>query len=208
MSKPRRSSFSFPNLLLSCLNLTLFILSAASIAPTLLLRTPPTSLGAAILLVSLSTLAAAFVGFYSYLAGCCFLTHIALLLASLLGQVLVVLALFLRERSSLSMLKSPRDLREAKLLVRAECGVMMAMLLVEVVVLVISCCVQVCWVREYESMEAEREMAARRRSRRVAQVQEEAMANAAKIAEVKSKEFDEKMRNKYGQAWVKTDFEG
>lgn len=41
----------------------------------------------------------------------------------------------------------------------------------------------------------------------MAKVQEESMANAVKIAEVKGREFDEKMKCKYGQ-WVKTDFEG
>ncbi|GFS33779.1 putative membrane lipoprotein [Actinidia rufa] len=64
-----------------------------------------------------------------------------------------------------------------------------------------------CWVREYEGLEAEREVSAKKRSRRIARVQEESMANAAKIAEVKAKELDEKVKNKYGQ-WVKTDFEG
>ncbi|GFS33768.1 putative membrane lipoprotein [Actinidia rufa] len=66
---------------------------------------------------------------------------------------------------------------------------------------------QSCWVREYEGLEAEREVSAKKRSRRIARVQEESMANAAKIAEVKAKELDEKVKNKYGQ-WVKTDFEG
>ncbi|KAL6222051.1 hypothetical protein ACLB2K_005443 [Fragaria x ananassa] len=36
----------------------------------------------------------------------------------------------------------------------------------------------------------------KKRSRRIAKVQEESMANAEKIAEIKAKEFDEKMKNK------------
>lgn len=40
----------------------------------------------------------------------------------------------------------------------------------------------------------------------MARVQEESMANAAKITEVRAKELDEKMMGKYGQ-WIKTDFE-
>ena len=48
---------------------------------------------------------------------------------------------------------------------------------------------------------------AKNRSRRIAQVQEESMANAEKIKEIKAKELEEKMKSKYGQ-WVKTDFEG
>ena len=48
---------------------------------------------------------------------------------------------------------------------------------------------------------------ARKRSRRIAKVQEESMPNVAKISDVKAKELDDKMKSKYGQ-WVKTDFEG
>lgn len=85
----------------------------------------------------------------------------------------------------------------------------MAMLLLQLVVFVLSCAVQSCWVREYEGLEAEREAATRKRSQRIAKVQEESLANAEKIAEIKAKEFDEKMKNKCGHVqWVKTDFEG
>ncbi|PON55587.1 hypothetical protein TorRG33x02_298800 [Trema orientale] len=202
-----RSSLSFPNLLLSCLNFTLFILSAASLAPIILLRTPPTSFGMAFLMVSSISLLSSFVGFYSQLAHFCFITHVSLLLASLIGQLLGILALFTKEKSTLSLLRSNRDPREAKLLVRLECGVLMAMFLLQVAVFVLSCAVQSCWVREYEGLEAEREAVAKKRSRRIAQVQEESMANAEKIKEIKAKELEEKMKSKYGQ-WVKTDFEG
>lgn len=83
----------------------------------------------------------------------------------------------------------------------------MAMFLMQVVVLVLSCAVQHCWMKEYEGLEAEREAAVKKRSRRIARVQEESMANAVKIAEIKAKESDDKLKSKYGQ-WVKTDFEG
>ncbi|XP_022728957.1 uncharacterized protein LOC111284539 [Durio zibethinus] len=206
-SSKLRSSFSFPNLLLSCLSFVLFNLSASSLAPIALLKMPPASLGLAFLMVSCISLLSSFVGFYSQLTHSCFITHISLLLASLMGQVLSILALYTREKSSLSMLKSPRDPKEAKLLVRVECGIFMAMLLMQLVVLVLTCTVHNFWVREYEGLEAEREATAKKRSRKVARVQEESMANAAKIAEIKAKEFDEKMKSKYCQ-WVKTDFEG
>ncbi|KAI6679805.1 hypothetical protein NL676_033686 [Syzygium grande] len=202
-----RSSCSFPNLLLSCLNFFLFILSAASFAPVILLRMPPTSLGLAFLVISSMSLVSSFVGFYSQLTRFCFVTHVSILLASLSGQVIGVLALFTKEASSLSLLKSRRDPKEAKVLVRLECGVLMAMLLMELVVLVLTCAVHSCWVREYEGLGAERDAVEKKRSMRIARVQEESMANAAKIAEVKAKELDERMRCKYGQ-WVKTDFEG
>ncbi|XP_052182273.1 uncharacterized protein LOC127794967 [Diospyros lotus] len=205
-SKLRRSC-SFPNLLLSCLNFFLFILSAASLLPTIILKMPPTSLGWALLMVSCISLLSSFVGFFSQLTHLCFITHVSFLLASSIGQLLGILALFTKEKSSLSMLKSPRDPREAKLLVRLECGILMAMFVVQVGVLILTCAVHSCWVREYEGLEAEREATARKRSRRMAKVQEESMENAAKIAEMKAKELDEKMKNKYGQ-WVKTDFEG
>lgn len=105
------------------------------------------------------------------------------------------------------MIKSPRDPKEAKLLVRVECGALMAMFILQVMALALSCAVHSCWIRDYEGLEAEREAADEKRSRRIARVQEESMANAAKIAEIKAKEFDEKIKSKYGQ-WVKTDFEG
>lgn len=92
-------------------------------------------------------------------------------------------------------------------MVRLECGVLTAMFLMQLVVLVLSCGVHCCWVREYEGLEAEREAAERKRSRRIAKVQEESMANAAKITEIKAKELDERMRSKYVQL-VKTDIEG
>lgn len=117
-----------------------------------------------------------------------------------------MLALFTKEKASLTLLKSPRDPKEAKLLVRVECGALMAMCMLQMVVLVLSCAVHSCLVKDYEGLEAEKEASAKKRSRRVARVQEESMANASKIAEVKDKEFDEKMNSKYGK-WVKTDFE-
>lgn len=42
---------------------------------------------------------------------------------------------------------------------------------------------------------------------KITKVQEESMADTAKIVEVKAKEMDERMRCKHKQ-WVKTDFEG
>lgn len=104
------------------------------------------------------------------------------------------------------MLKSARDPKEAKLLVRLECGALMAMCMLQLVVLLLSCAVHSCWVKDYEELEAEKEASARKRSRRIARVQEESMANATKVADIKGKEFDEKVKSKYGQ-WVKTDFE-
>lgn len=105
------------------------------------------------------------------------------------------------------MLKSPRDPREAKLLVRLECGILMAMFVMQLCVLTLTCAVHSCWLREYEGFEVEREETAKKRRQKIARVQEESMANATKIAEIKGKEFDAKMKNKYGQ-WVKSDFEG
>ncbi|KAK2974974.1 hypothetical protein RJ640_009133 [Escallonia rubra] len=200
-SSKLRSSCSFPNMLLSFFNFLICILSAASLAPVIFLKMPPTSMGWALLMVSSISLISSFVGFYSQLMHCCFLTHISLLLASSIGQLLAILSLFTKEKSSLSMLKSPRDPREAKLLVRLECGVLMAMFVMQLGVLALTCAVHSCWVREYEGIEAEREKTARRRSRRIARVQEESMANVAQISDSKAKELDEKMKTKYGQ-WL------
>ncbi|XP_021715147.1 uncharacterized protein LOC110683101 [Chenopodium quinoa] len=208
-SSKLRNSFSFPNLLLSCLNLILFILSTASLAPILLLKTPPSSLGYAIIISSSISLLSSFIGFYSRLTHLCFVTYISFLLASLASQVLSFMALFLKEKMSLSILNSPRDPKEAKVLVRLECGILMVMFVLQVVVLVVSCLIHRCWVREYQGLEEEREKISRKRSRRIAGIDEESVANgAAKVSEDKAKEFDEKVKSKFGEKWVKNDFEG
>ncbi|KAL0410419.1 UNVERIFIED_CONTAM: hypothetical protein Slati_3631600 [Sesamum latifolium] len=202
-SKLRNSSCSFLNLLLSFFNFILFLLSAASFAPTLLLKNPPTSLGWAFLLISSLSLLSSFTGFCSHF--CC-ITHVSLLSSSA-AQLLGILALFTKEKSSLSMLKSPRDPREAKLLVRLECGALMAMFVMQLAVALLCCVVHSCWVREYRGLEAERNATAEKRRRKMARVQEESMANAARIADVRGMELEEKMKSKYG-AWGKNDVEG
>ncbi|KAL3642890.1 hypothetical protein CASFOL_013705 [Castilleja foliolosa] len=203
-SKPRSSSScSFLNLLISFLNFILFILSATSLAPTILLKMPPTSLGWAFIITSTISLFSSFIGFFPRLARLCHVTHISLLLASAVAQLLGVLALFAKEKSSLVMFGSTRDPREAKVLVRLECGVLMAMFVMQLGVLILCCAAHSCGVRECEGVEAEKRM------QRIASVQEESMANynAAKIVELKNKELGEKVNiNKYGQ--FKNDFQG
>ncbi|KAI4344602.1 hypothetical protein L6164_011809 [Bauhinia variegata] len=205
-SSKLRNTCSFTTLLLFCLNFTLFILSAASFVPTILLRMPPTSFGMAFLMVSGISILSSFVGFYSQLTHLCSIIHISLLLASLIGQLLTILALFTKEKASLSMLKSPRDPIVAKLLARVECGVLMSVFMLQFVVLILRCAVLSCWVKEYKELEAEREAISNKRSRRIAKVQEESIANASKIAEINAKELEEKMKSKYGQ-WGNTDLE-
>ncbi|KAL7136859.1 hypothetical protein ABFS83_10G057700 [Erythranthe nasuta] len=207
-SNSRRNSCSFINLLLSFLNFILFILSAASFAPTISLKMPPTSLGWAFLTISSISLLSSFIGFYSRLAHFCYITHVSLLLASSTGQLLGFLALFTKEESSISMLGSRRDPREAKVLVRLECGVLMAMFVMQMGVLILSFAVHSCLVREYEGLEAERDASVEKRRAKIARVQEESMANAEKIVELKNREFDDKMKSKYGNNgsnWMKND---
>ncbi|XP_073158745.1 uncharacterized protein [Henckelia pumila] len=206
-SSKLRNSCSFLNLLLSFFNFILFILSAASLAPIISLKLPPTSLGCAFIFVSCISLLSAFIGFFSQLTHFCYVTHVSLLLASSLGQILGILALYTKEKSSLDMFKSPRDPREAKLLVRLECGVLMVMFVMQFGVMILTCVMNRCWVREYEGLEAERDAMETKRRQRIARVQEESMAEAARIAELKGKEMDEKVKNKYGQQ-MKTDLEG
>ncbi|KAL3747087.1 hypothetical protein ACJRO7_015944 [Eucalyptus globulus] len=164
-----RSSYSLPNHLLSCLQFILFTLSAASLAPTILLKIPPTLLGLAFPVMS-SVLFISFVGFYSQLLRFCFMTHFLILLALLSSQVLSIRVLFTRETSRLSLLRSQR-LEEAKVLL---------------VVLVRTCIVHNCWVRECEGLGAKRYVVEEKRSMRIAKVREESMANAARIVEVKA----------------------
>lgn len=85
------------------------------------------------------------------------------------------------------MLISSRDPREAKTLVRIECGVFLAMTPLQMIVLVLACALHCYWarVREYcEGIDAE-----------------EAIGS-----DVKAMELEEKTKEKHVQ-WVKTDFE-
>lgn len=201
MAKIRSSSCTFPNLLLSFLNFILFLLSASSIVPIIFLKMPPTSLGWAFLMISSISLFSSFIGFYSQLARFCFVTHISLLLASSIGQILGFLALFTKESSSLSLLKSKRDPKESKVLARVECGVLMSMFVVQLGVVILTCAVRSCCFLESDR---EVEMGRKRSQRKVQQVEEEQSMNNTSIIngdEVKGKEFGEMMKSKYGQ-WV------
>lgn len=101
------------------------------------------------------------------------------------------------------MLKSPRDPREAKVLVRLECGLMMVMFVMQMGVLVVSCVVQRCWVREYQSAEAAKDTWARKKSEWMAKVHDDEciVPTTINMDEVKGVELDEKMKSKYGR-WV------
>ncbi|KAE8664347.1 OBP3-responsive protein 4 isoform 5 [Hibiscus syriacus] len=77
-----------------------------------------------------------------------------------------------REKSSISMLKTTLEVKEAKLFARVECGVFIAMSVMQLLVLALSFAVHHCWVREYGGLEAERESTAKKRSRRLQRVQE------------------------------------
>ncbi|KAL8239988.1 hypothetical protein R6Q59_016555 [Mikania micrantha] len=68
-------------------------------------------------------------GFYSHL---CFITHATLLIATLAAQLVAILALFSKEKSTLFLLKSPRDPREVMVLGRLECGLFMAIFMLQV----------------------------------------------------------------------------
>ncbi|KAL5697513.1 hypothetical protein ACHQM5_028646 [Ranunculus cassubicifolius] len=198
------SSCSFPSLLLSFLNLILFILCSSSLALLFLLKNPPTSFGWALYMISGVSLFSSIIGFWSHLTRLCFITHISLGIASVTGQILAILALFTREDSCLRSINSTRDPKEAKVLIRMECGALMGMVMMQLSVLLLSLILHCCWVREYQGLENVKEEYAKKRSRNMARVQEESMVNAAKIAEVRAKELDEKMKNKYGQ-WVNTE---
>ncbi|MQL80463.1 hypothetical protein Taro_012915 [Colocasia esculenta] len=189
---PPHSASLLVGLLLSYLNLLLFFLAATSFAPPLFLRRPPAAFSWALLVVSAATLLASALGFCAHLSRCCFAGHTALIVASSVGQMLGFLALFLREERSLALLASRQSPRETRFLFRAKEGVLAAMFLVQSL------------VREYEGLEAEREVAVRKRSWRMARVQEESLANAATMAELKEKELENKMRNMYEQ-WAMID---
>ncbi|KAI3724785.1 hypothetical protein L1987_64550 [Smallanthus sonchifolius] len=146
------SSSSFPYVFLACLNFTLFILSLISLAPTIIINPTPTSMGWALIIVSSISLLSSFIGFYSRF---CFVTHVTLLIASLAAQLLAIFALFTKENSTLLMMKSGRDPREVMVLGRLECGVLMAMFMLQVCV---SGCAKWCWVRDYKTL-AEESMA-------------------------------------------------
>nr|XP_043627277.1 uncharacterized protein LOC122598862 [Erigeron canadensis] len=144
------TSSCFPYAVLTCMNFSVFILSGASLVPTIIIRSPPTSMGWALVTVSSISLLSSFLGFYSRLTHFCFVTHVTLLITSLAAQFLAILALFTKENSSLSMLKSPRDPREAMVLVRLECGVLIVMFVMQLGVLCLTYTTNCCLAREYE----------------------------------------------------------
>ncbi|URE47599.1 hypothetical protein MUK42_15054 [Musa troglodytarum] len=199
-----RSSSSLPNLLLSSLNLLLLVLASASFAPVFLLRTSPTSSGWALFTVSSTTVLSSLLGFFSQLTRLCFVTHVFFILASSVGQALSFLALFLRPEPSLQLLGSDRSRKEQRVLMKVEEALLLGMFLVQSLVLVSACAVQRWWLRQYEEVEAEREASARKRNRRMARVQEEAIANAEAVA----RELEEKTRRGKQGRWAKNDFEG
>ncbi|CAL9100241.1 unnamed protein product [Musa textilis] len=199
-----RSSSSLPNLLLSSLNLLLLVLASASFAPVFLLRTSPTSSGWALFTVSSTTVLSSLLGFFSQLTRLCFVTHVSFILASSVGQALSFLALFLRPEPSLQLLGSDRSRKEQRVLMKVEEALLLGMFLVQSLVLVSACAVQRWWLRQYEEVEAEREASARKRNRRMARVQEEAIANAEAVA----RELEEKTRRGKQGRWAKNDFEG
>ncbi|XP_064985256.1 uncharacterized protein LOC135624999 [Musa acuminata AAA Group] len=200
-----RSSSSLPNLLHSSLNLLLLlVLASASFVPVFLLRTSPTSSGWALFTVSSTTVLSSLLGFFSQLTRLCFVTHVSFILASSVGQSLSFLALFLLPEPSLRLLGSDRSRKEQRVLMKVEEALLLGMFLVQSLALVSACPVQRWWLRQYEEVEAEREASARKRSRRMARVQEEAIANAEAVA----RELEEKTRRSKEGRWAKNDFEG
>ncbi|KAL8493069.1 hypothetical protein ACS0TY_024328 [Phlomoides rotata] len=151
-SKTRKSSCSIINLVLSLFKSILLILSVASLAPTIYLKMSLTSPGYAVVTISSISIMSSFVGLCSQF---CYITHFALLIASSAGQLLGILVLFAKEKWSLSIMKSARDPREAKLLVRLECRILMAIFVMHMGILILSCVVRNCCVREYEELEPE-----------------------------------------------------
>nr|ABA18101.1 unknown [Olimarabidopsis pumila] len=192
------SCILFQNILVSCLNFTLLILSLCSFIPIILLRNHPTSLAVAFLTVSIVSLISSFVGASTHQSRSCFLARITLHVSSLTGQLMAVLMMFCREKHSLSLLISPRDPREAKALVRIECGVFMVMIPLQIMVLVLACVFHYYWVREFEGLDVERQG-----NTRVSTVVEVTKTSS----DVKTMEMEEKMKGRHVQ-WVKTDFEG
>lgn len=82
---------------------------------------------------------------------------------------------------------------------RVECGVLMAMFVVQLGVVILTCAVRSCCTLESDR---EVEMGRKKRSqRKVQQEEESSMDNTSNGDEVKGKEFGEKMKSKYGQ-WV------
>lgn len=82
---------------------------------------------------------------------------------------------------------------------RVECGVLMAMFVVQLGVVILTCAVRSCCALESDR---EVEMGRKKRSqRKVQQEEESSMDNNSNGDEVEGKEFGEKMKSKYGQ-WV------
>ncbi|KAJ3673651.1 hypothetical protein LUZ60_005643 [Juncus effusus] len=160
-------------LLLSSLNLILLFLSASSLVPIFVLKSSPTSFGWALFTVSFITIVSSLIGFCSQLTPCCFMTHIYIALASLTGQVLSFLSLFLKHESTRSLLSSQRDRKEVWILMFLLEITLFGMALVQCFVLILGCVVEKRWKREDEEQLEREEMD----KKRMARVQEEPMLN-------------------------------
>ncbi|KAF3775795.1 hypothetical protein EJ110_NYTH49631 [Nymphaea thermarum] len=208
MASSKLRSYTFcPTLLLLWLNFSVLLSSSASIAVVFLLRHTPTHFGWALFTASSFSFISSLTGLCSQFNKLCFVTTVCMLTVSLIGEGLGFLMLFFREGASIKFLHSTRDPREAKALIRVNTVLLLAMFLMQMMVLVTVCILQSCLVAKYRGLESQREETAKRRSKRMAQVQEESLANVAKMEETKSNDLDERMKAKYGQWTRPADFE-
>ncbi|ONK75070.1 uncharacterized protein A4U43_C03F13000 [Asparagus officinalis] len=181
---------SLPNLLVFSLNLLLLLISTASFIPLLLLRTPPSSFGWALLAVSSTTLFSSLLSFFHLThSNLYFIVHLSLLLISSIGQTLSFFSLFLRPGPCLTFLGSSKSNREVRLLVMIEEGAIVGMFVLSSVALVLECFVQSWRVKEYE--EEEEEVAdAKKRNRRMGKFRVES------VVDVEAQEEEERMKIK------------
>lgn len=116
------------------------------------------------------------------------------------GQGLGFLLLFSRVEQTERRLKPTiRNEAEARILMKANAALLLGMFLVEMLALVLACSLQCCAAEGgYHGLDVEKRKGW---CRKLAQVQEESLANATAMEEIHAAQFNDKFKQKYGEGF-------
>lgn len=88
---------------------------------------------------------------------------------------------------------------EVRILMKANAALLLVMFCAEMLVLILACSLQCCAPeREYEGLDVEKRKGW---GRKLAQVQEESIANATAMEEIHAAQFNDKFKQKYGEGF-------
>jgi len=174
--------------------------SCASIAVIVLVRRSPTPWGWAFIAASAISVLSGVTGLSSHINRPCFALHVFFLLLSVAGQGLGFLMLFSRVDQTERRLKpTTGNEAETRILMKGNAALLLVMFCVEMLVLVLACSLQCCAAEgAYHGLDVEKR---RGWGRKLAQVQEESLANATAMEEIHAAQFNDKFKQKYGEGF-------